>query len=369
MKQALYRKYRPKTFKEVVGQAPIKITLQNAIAQGKIVHAYLFAGPRGIGKTSMARIFAKALNCENPIQTQGPAEPCNQCSVCVEINQGRSLDLVELDAASYRTVEEIDKVLRDVRSGSHRLPWRVFILDEAHMLSRHAFNALLKTLEEPPPRTVIILVTTEPHKLPPTVRSRTQRFDFRRLPIGEIIERLGDLAKQEGVTFEPEALKLLAVAAQGSLRDAESNLDKVLGLGEKKVTAQGVRELLGLVDENLAIKLLALLGKKNRQEALSMAEKLVEKGVDLEAFIKITLEILRRLLLVSYEPKNKVFLQEDLTQEEVDVIVKLASNWQPAQILEFIDLFKEALETQDNYPLPQMALEIALVKAISKNHK
>lgn len=369
MRQALYRKYRPQSFKEIVGQSPIKATLQNAIVQGRIAHAYLFAGPRGVGKTSLARIFAKALNCENSSPATRDAEPCNQCSACVEINQGRSLDLVELDAASYRTVEEIDKVLYDVRSGSHRLPWRVFILDEAHMLSRHAFNALLKTLEEPPPRTVIILVTTEPHKLPATVRSRTQRFDFRRLPIAEIIKTLKDLSKKEGVKIEPQALKLLAVAAQGSLRDAESNLDKVLGLGETRVSAQTVRELLGLVDENLVLKLLALLGKKDRQGALTLVGKLVERGIDLEAFIKTSLEVLRRLLLVSYDPQNSRLLVQDLTQEEIDVIVKLAVSWRPPQILVLINFFKEALETQDNYPLPQMSLEIALVKATANHHK
>lgn len=365
MRQALYRKYRPKSFEEIIGQQPIKVTLQNALTRDQIAHAYLFAGPRGTGKTSMARVFARALNCEDPRTTAFGKEPCNECSVCREIIEERSLDLVELDAASYRSVEEIEQVLQDIRSGSHRLPWRVFILDEAHMLSRHAFNALLKTLEEPPSRTVIILVTTEPHKLPVTVRSRTQRFDFRTLPVASIIGKLEEISEAEGLQLEEGALKAIAVAAQGSIRDAESNLDKILGLGEKRISVEQVRGLLGLVDENLVIKFLFLLRSRDKQQAIEFADKLIERGVQVQVFLKVLLSALRRVLLLSYHRQSSKLLLRELTQEELNVIIKLAENWKPQEVLRLIKIFRQALETQDNYPLPQMALEIAVVKALS----
>ena len=235
----LARKWRPQTFEEVVGQEPITRTLQNALAQGRIAHAFLFSGPRGVGKTSVARILAKALNC---VQGVGP-HPCNQCQVCKEITIGSALDVLEIDGASNRGIDEV----RDLREKIKYLPtqgqYKVYIIDEVHMLTKEAFNALLKTLEEPPAHAVFILATTEPHKVPVTILSRCQRYDFRRIPTSLIQEQLEKLVGQEGWQIDAEGLALLAQEAEGSLRDAPGVLDQVVTFGGDAGSAPGVARL------------------------------------------------------------------------------------------------------------------------------
>src|SRR5512139_2656104 len=223
--QALYLKYRPQTFEEVAGQEPITRTLRNALRQGRIRHAYLFTGPRGTGKTTTARLLAKAVNCLSPEEER----PCNVCTVCKAINEGRLLDLIEIDAASNRGIDEIRDIREKVGFRPSEGRYKVYVLDEAHMLTEPAFNALLKTLEEPPPHVIFTLVTTDPHKIPATITSRCQRFDFRRIPLQAIVDQLAHIAAQEGVTVEPAALELIARQGTGAMRDAISLLDQLAG--------------------------------------------------------------------------------------------------------------------------------------------
>ncbi|MEJ2068394.1 MAG: DNA polymerase III subunit gamma/tau, partial [Deltaproteobacteria bacterium] len=253
------RKYRPKTFDEVVGQGHVSRTLKNAIKIGRIAHAYLFSGPRGVGKTTVARIMAKALNCEN-----GPTpDPCNKCKMCTGINEGSVTDVYEIDGASNTGVDDI----RELRDNVRYLPasgrYNIYIIDEVHMLSINAFNALLKILEEPPAHVIFIFATTEPHKIPVTILSRVQRFDFRRLSLAEITGSLSQIAKEEGIKITDGALIIISREAEGSMRDAQSLMDQVVGFAGKEVTEADVREVLGLTDRELLFRMAGALMKKD----------------------------------------------------------------------------------------------------------
>ena len=241
MAQALYRKWRSQTFDEVVGQEHVMQTLRNALRENRVAHAYLFSGPRGTGKTSTARILAKALNCSAPEAER----PCNQCPTCVAITEGRMLDLIEIDAASNNSVDDVRELRDKVGFRPSEGRYKIYIVDEVHMLSTSAFNALLKTLEEPPPHTRFILATTEPHKIPATVLSRCQRFDFRRIPAPEIAGHLQHIVAAEGFRAEPDALLAIARSAQGCMRDAISLLDQMLSYGSTTVTLAQVQQVLG----------------------------------------------------------------------------------------------------------------------------
>ncbi|MER3461291.1 MAG: DNA polymerase III subunit gamma/tau, partial [candidate division GAL15 bacterium] len=244
---SLYRRWRPQAFDDVVGQEAVTRTLRGALASGRISHAYLFSGYRGTGKTTTARILAKALNCQ-----QGPTpDPCNRCAACRAIGEGSSLDVVELDAASNRGIDEIREIRERVRLAPAASRYKVYILDEAHMLTTEAENALLKTLEEPPPHVVFVLVTTEPHRLPTTILSRCQRFEFRRIPTALVVERLSRIAREEGLQATPGALQLIARAADGALRDAESILDQLASSAEGPITEADVVRLLGFVEDEV----------------------------------------------------------------------------------------------------------------------
>jgi DNA polymerase-3 subunit gamma/tau len=245
-RRALYRRWRAQTFREVVGQDPIVNTLRRAGATDRIVHAYLFVGPRGTGKTSTARILAKAINCTN---RGDDGEPCDTCPACVAIRDGRALDVIEIDAASHGLVEDARDLVMRALTAPADLRRRVYIIDEVHMLSPHAFNALLKLIEEPPDHVVFILATTDTHKVPATVISRTQRFDFRRISVPLIASKLTRIVEADGAAADPEALELIAQLADGGMRDAESLLDQVLAYAGDRVTADGVREAVGLADE------------------------------------------------------------------------------------------------------------------------
>jgi DNA polymerase-3 subunit gamma/tau len=293
--QTLYLKYRSQRFGELVGQDAIAQTLKNAVEQGRVAHAYLFSGVRGTGKTSTARILAKAINCLN---RQG-AEPCGVCANCVEIASGAAVDLIEIDAASNRGIDEI----RDLRERVKYLPAvlkvKVYIIDEAHMLTTEAFNALLKTLEEPPAHVVFVLATTEPHKIPLTVASRCQRFDFRRIETGAIAERLAMIVQQEGVKVDPASLALLARLARGSMRDGTTLLDQLISQGGEELTIKKTHELLGLADPDTLVRLLGYVVGGDGARMLGELQKFYEAGGDVRQLVRGLLGAIREAALLS----------------------------------------------------------------------
>lgn len=295
---ALYRKWRPQTFGEIIGQEHIIRTLKNAVESGRTGHAYLFCGTRGTGKTTTAKVLAKALNCP---EREGP-EPCNSCESCKNITDGLSVDVIEIDAASNRGIDEIRDLREKIKFAPAMAKFRVYIIDEVHMLTNEAFNALLKTLEEPPRHAVLILATTEPHKVPLTILSRCQRFDFRRIEPADIIVRLSEVAAGAGLEVEEEALRLIARAAQGGLRDALSILDQGAAFGEMKVTAADVHNILGTVRIDALSRMAGCLADGETGPALSLVADLTFEGKDLRFFAREMAGYLRALLLEKIVP-------------------------------------------------------------------
>lgn len=292
--QALYRKWRPQRFEEMIGQKAITHTLRNAILSGKISHAYLFTGPRGTGKTSAAKIFAKAINCLN----SQDGEPCNTCRLCCGITDGTIGDIIEIDAASNNGVEEIRDIRDKARYAPTQATYKVYIIDEVHMLSSGAFNALLKTLEEPPQNVVFVLATTEPHKIPATIISRTQRFDFRRITHEEIIQRLEYVLEQEDIPYEKDALRVIARCANGGMRDALSLLDQVISFGDGQVTLERTIHVSGSLTDEMMIEFVRFLWQGNLQSALLQLQKLLEMGKEASRFIEELLEFSRDILVM-----------------------------------------------------------------------
>ena len=293
--QTLYLKYRSQTFGDLVGQDAIAQTLKHAVEQGRVAHAYLFSGVRGTGKTSTARILAKAINC---LDRRG-AEPCGVCANCVEIGTGAAVDLIEIDAASNRGIDEIRDLRERVKYLPATLKVKVYIIDEAHMLTTEAFNALLKTLEEPPAHVVFILATTEPHKIPLTVASRCQRFDFRRIDTGAIAAHLASIVEQEQVRVDPPSLALLARLARGSMRDGITLLDQLISQGGEELTVQKTHELLGLADPDTLVRLLAFVTEGDGAKALGELQRFYDAGGDVRQLVRGLLGAIREAALLS----------------------------------------------------------------------
>ena len=308
---ALYRKWRPQGFDALVGQEAVRTALTNALETGRIAHAYLFTGPRGTGKTSTAKILAKAVNCE-----QGPTpNPCNKCQNCVRINEGTSMDVFEIDAASNRGIDEIRDLREKVAFAPVSGRYKVYIIDEVHMLTTEAFNALLKTLEEPPPHVIFILATTEPHKIPATIHSRCQRFDFRRVTDADIVKRLREVADGSGIAADDDALQLIAVQADGGMRDALSLLDQC-GVMAERVTAETVRSVLGIVGREALRELVKAIGEEQVPKALELLETLLAGGKDVKQIITELAEYLRAVLLYKASPDYREIYLTD-TKEAI----------------------------------------------------
>ena len=355
---ALYRKWRPQGFDALVGQDPIRRTLKNSVAAGRISHAFLFTGPRGTGKTSTAKILAKALNCQN---RREDGEPCGSCSNCMGIQDGSSMDVFEIDAASNRGIDQIRDLREAVKFAPTEGAYKVYIIDEVHMVTTDAFNAFLKTLEEPPSHVVFILATTEPQKIPATILSRCQRYDFRRIAVQDIIERLEEIMADSGFSAEPGALQLIAVRAEGGLRDALSILDQAVAMAEGPVTEALVRDLLGLVGQEAMATLVDSFIEKDMGKALIQVEALRQAGQEPRQTFNQLLEYLRLLVLHFGAP---TLVKEQVTSEEWQVLKGQSEAGNEKIFRQWLDTFLQESSQLRVGADARLHLEIAIAKAL-----
>ncbi len=349
--QVFYRKWRPQTLADVVGQEPITRTLLNALATGRVAHAYLFFGPRGTGKTTTGRILAKAVNCPN----NETGEPCNTCSMCQAFMAGRALDLIEIDAASNRGIDEIRALKEKINFAPNVAKFKVYIIDEVHMLTEPAFNALLKTLEEPPAHVIFVLATTEAHKVPVTITSRCQRFDFRRISQAAMIKKLEHICREEGIKADPQALALIAKSATGSLRDAQNLLEQMVVYHGPSIEIQQVRSELGLTGDARVRELAKLILARDVSGGLTMINRIANDGLDLRQFNRELVDYLRGVLLVKADAGAAI----DLSVEEMAEAKRIAAKVSLEEVSQAIKLFAQA----DFRFSPQatLPLELALV--------
>ncbi len=361
--QVSARKYRPATFEEVIGQPHVVRTLVNAITTKRIAHAFLFSGTRGVGKTTVARLLAKALNCE-----RGPTgTPCGTCPNCLEIAQGTSVDVIEIDGASNTGVDDVRELRENVKFTPFRGTYRVYIIDEVHMLSNSAFNALLKTLEEPPAHVVFIFATTEIHKIPPTILSRCQHYNFRRIPRSEITQRLRHVADQDGIKVDDGSLALIAKASEGSMRDALSLLDQAVAFGGKTIRAADVETLLGSVPQEHIRAMIASVLSQDSPRAVGVIAALLDQGHDLRTYCAELVESVRNLLIAAVVPASKG-VQElrsviDLPDEELRQLTTEAKAFSVEQLQELFRIFSHAEDALRASAHPRFVLEVAAVRA------
>ena len=350
------RKWRPQTFEEVIGQPHATRTLQNAIRLDRIAHAYLFTGARGVGKTSVARILAKALNCE-----KGPSPvPCNQCSNCREISHGNSVDVIEIDGASNRGIDNIRELRETVRYRPAKGRYKVYIIDEVHMLTSEAFNALLKTLEEPPPHVIFIFATTEPHKIPATILSRCQRFDFRRLSLQQIVEHLKRITSQEGADFSDGILYAIAREADGSMRDAQSLLEQLLAFSGDGLPDREILDILGVIDRQSVLRTAEAILSGNAQACLDLIEEVYRRGIDCRRFCQHLCDHFRNLLFIAICDEREMRL--DLPEDEKKLLKDQAAGTTPESLHVYFQMLLKGEEEIRRSSMPKIALEMLLLR-------
>ncbi len=352
----LARRYRPQGFNEVIGQEHVATSLRNAILSGRVGHAYLFTGARGVGKTSTARIFAKALNCPNAVD----ATPCNHCEACESISVGSDVDVHEIDGASNNGVDHIRELRANVTVTSMRSKYKIYIIDEVHMLSKPAFNALLKTLEEPPPNVKFVFCTTEPTKLPDTILSRCQRFDFGTIALSQIIERLADIAKSENMEVEPAALELVARRAAGSMRDSQSLFDQLLASADKRITAAEVHRLLGTASDERLMELFESVIARQRNQTLALFSHALSEGAQLGELTDQILNYLRDLMVLAAEATNVPMIS--VSEASRDALGKQARTWGLNTIVAALQIVSEAKLKMQRATFGRALVELALIR-------
>ena len=353
---ALYREWRPKTFNDVVGQEHITTTLKNQILNNRIAHAYLFCGTRGTGKTSTAKVMAKALNCLNPVN----GEPCNECEMCKKINEGLAIDVTELDAASNNGVDKIRDIIDDAKYPPQEARFKVYIMDEVHMLSMGAVNAFLKTLEEPPANVIFILATTDPQKLPITILSRCQRFDFKRISKSDISDRLRKIVGAQGVLADEKSLELISRVSDGAMRDALSILDQAIAMGDGSVNYDSVVGRLGLVTNEYLFNITSAIIERNIQKAMNIIEEVVYAGKDINLFIKDLTGHFRNLLMAKVTNNPEEVL--DMSMENINLIKEQGSRIRVEEIMRDIRILQEAEGNAKLSKQARLYLELATIK-------
>lgn len=356
MYTALYRKWRPQRFEDVCGQEQITVTLKNELKSNRLSHAYLFCGTRGTGKTSTAKLLSKAVNCK----VLQDYNPCNECESCISINEGNSIDVYEIDAASNRGIDDIRNLREAIKFTPTLGKYKVYIIDEVHMLTNEAFNALLKTLEEPPEYVLFILATTEPHKLPATILSRCQRFDFRRISTDNIVERLKTVCNEEGLEADEDAVKLIARNSDGAMRDALSILDQCSVYGDKTITLNDVLEVLGIVNNDYLFKISETVLKEDAGGAIRVIDEIAAGGKDISQFIRDLIIHYRNLLMTKVVSKCEDVI--DMSREGIEQLKKLSADYDKNNIMRCISILSE-LESEAKWSgNPRILLEVALVK-------
>jgi len=362
---ALYHKYRPQKFTDIIDQEHIIKTLNNQVSGNKVAHAYLFSGPRGIGKTTTARILAKAVNC--PQRKDKTSEPCNKCETCLEIAESRSIDVIEIDAASHTGVDNVrENIIDNAQFKPTKSPYKIFIIDEAHMLSTAAFNALLKTLEEPPAHVLFILATTELHKLPETIISRCQRFDFHKIPYEAMKKYLATIAKSEDVKVDKEVIERIINKSDGAARDAISLLDQIMSTGEKTITTEVASLVLPTTNVEKTLEFVNALIKRDLNTSLTILNQTVEAGINLTQFAHDVIELLRLIMVRQSNSKSELpgLDLSDKIKKDLDKLVKAISQVKLVTLIDLLLIRRQQIKTA---PLPQLPLEMAAIEWCSDN--
>lgn len=354
--KALYREWRPKTFEDIIGQEHVTTTLKNQILTNRIAHAYLFCGTRGTGKTSTSKVFAKALNCLNPHD----GEPCNECEMCVKINEGLAIDISEMDAASRNKVENMRDIIDEVQYPPQEAKYKIYILDEVHMLTTGAVNAFLKTLEEPPSNVIFILATTDPQKLPITILSRCQRFDFKRISNNHMVNRLRKIVKEKGVFADDKSLALICRVSDGAMRDALSILDQSISMGDGKVDYDELVSMLGLVTNDHLLKITDAVIEKNIEKTMRVIEDIVFSGKDMSLFIKDLTSHFRNLLMVKVTNNPEEVL--DMSEENIELIKGQGERLRIEEIMRDIRILQECEESSKVSKQARLYMELAAIK-------